>query len=325
MPTNLSGNNKWHLSSHEIRLGKRKLVTMIKVPPLMALHIFLNYIIRSTATLLRLFLTKSRPGLVDLQVGDNQPTRNNIAVVYLARGATVRERDAITPFAQSYKNQPAGIRHELYVVIKGFDKEHERQKAISTFQGLATKFFEFRDDSFDLGAFAEAATLIKEETVVFLNTFSIIRVSGWLFKLVLALQESGVLAGSTASYERCPVVSKAFPSKFPNPHIRTNAFIVDRNFFLRAVEKRKFRTKSDAFDFESGPNSMTAVAISEGHAPVIAGANGESFSCQLWPRSGTFRVGRQSNLLVSDNQTDYFDRAKLVKRIALSHGAWGGH
>lgn len=114
-----------------------------------------------------------------------------------------------------------------------------------------------------------------------------------------------------------------FPS-FPNPHIRTNAFMIDRKRFL-SFNTFSILNKMDACGVESGYEGMTRRLLREGLKARIVGKNGKGYDVEKWHRSNTFRLGKQSNLLVSDNQTRFYETANEETQIVHSLTSWGAN
>ncbi|WP_022722447.1 hypothetical protein [Rhodopseudomonas sp. B29] len=110
---------------------------------------------------------------------------------------------------------------------------------------------------------------------------------------------------------------------FPNVHIRTNGFVIDRRMFLDA-NPGAIVTKIDSYLFESGPDSLTRQVMRRGLEVVVVGADGNVYGVDQWPRSGTFRQGDQRNLLVSDNQTRAFGSMDGVAKTVYADLTWGG-
>lgn len=113
-----------------------------------------------------------------------------------------------------------------------------------------------------------------------------------------------------------------FPS-FPNPHIRTNGFLVSRDQFLKCLADGIPRTKAEAYAFESGSNSLTRQLLGNGLRALLVGRDGKTFDLHSWRTSETFRLGKQRNLLFLDNQTRAFDGMKRCKRHVFSKMTWG--
>jgi hypothetical protein len=115
--------------------------------------------------------------------------------------------------------------------------------------------------------------------------------------------------------------SNIFPS-FPNPHIRSNGFIMKGQIF-RGLLTRNLINKAEANLFESGPQSMTNVIKNLGLKVVIVGKNGTIYDEENWWDSHTFRQGDQSNLLISDNHTRAFMDMSEPSRESHEWLTWG--
>ena len=109
--------------------------------------------------------------------------------------------------------------------------------------------------------------------------------------------------------------------RFPNPHLRTNAFMMDRVRFL-ALDLPGFKSKSDTYGFESGRRSMTKQILRQGLQPVVIDRFGRVYRIPEWKSSSTFRVGEQESLLVADNRTANFGQAGPAHRQYLEKLSW---
>lgn len=109
--------------------------------------------------------------------------------------------------------------------------------------------------------------------------------------------------------------------KFPNPHIRTNAFIIRRQLFL-ALKFPSFRRKAQAYLFESGGSSMTRQIGRQGLNVLIAGRGGATYSPREWDSSKILWQSEQENLLIADNQTDDYAHGSAQRRKFLHAMAW---
>jgi hypothetical protein len=278
-------------------------------------------------------------------------------------------------FLRSYHAHPAGIAHELIVVLNGAEPSDAGRSSTGGYGGRkptdasggssgskpeagsgggalrasllaelsATKYrlIELERPALDLPAYGAAARLIEHERLCFLNSYSTILADGWLTQLARALEDPGVgVAGATGSWEsqaewirgklmywpyQLALLQRArrdYP-RFPNPHIRTTAFAINRLLLLemgleRAADKRA------TYLLESGWHSMTNQIIERDLRPVVVGRNGRAYDIEDWAHSGTYRVGGQENLLVADNRTGDWERASPRLRRRLSRDAWGG-
>ena len=251
----------------------------------------------------------------------SQPPR--IAVAFLARGADSDWEPSCRRFLDSYTAHPAGTPHSFYVLFKGFEDMESLSRAKAMFAGTEHLEMMLDDDKLDIGAYIEWAGRVDHDQICAFNTHSEILSDDWLRKLAvnLALPDVG-LVGATASYESLSSWNDAFPP-FPNFHLRSNAFMVDRRTFCSYTDGMKIRDKVDAFHFESGPRSLSAYIAARGQEILIVGRNGRGYSRKFWPASDTFRLGFQRNLLVADNQTRNFLAMPWPEKRVTALRTWG--
>ncbi len=332
---------------------------------------------------------------------------NKVAVFYLARFA--EGFDAFDRFATSYRNYAAGMDHDLVLIAKGFDKPGQRAALELIFSDINPRIIEVSDDcGLDIHAYREAAILVKNETICFLNTYTRIRSDNWLKKLHDNFDHPDVgIVGATASYESLhtswklihkltwlgtskifidrkttarllwlcrmfneralrsyysrrvrirqflgaafhparrlsrssphrfnqawrEVTAKGAPygevalfPQFPNPHIRSNGFMVARDRFLRY--RLEGTSKMDCCRFESGPDSLTIQIRRDGLKALVVGDNGIGYHIPDWHRAGCFRTPGQANRLFSDNQTDEFERMTEPEQQSIMDMSWGAY
>lgn len=213
------------------------------------------------------------------------------------------------------------------------------------------------DKGFDLVPYFFAAQHLEHRLLCFLNSFSEILDDGWLGKLAAGLAQPGIgIAGATGSWESIhssqrvpmsvmqtvPEIKQASPARklaralrrrwhlaqlqrrfpqFPNPHLRSNAFFISRELFLR-LRLPRIRHKSDAEGCESGRRSLTRQILALGLEPLVVGRDGRGYRKEQWPASRTFRCGEQENLLVADNRTMQYQEADPATRAWLHTLAW---
>ena len=251
--------------------------------------------------------------------------KSGVAVVYLAYGADDYCFSAFDRFISSYKAFPAGISHSLYVAMKCFRSPEELSKAEALFASVGGKVIHMDNYGLDIGAYILAAREIVEKHICFLNHFSEILAEGWLEKMDVHLRRPEVgLVGATGSFERLDHPSIAFP-QFPNPHLRTNGFMMDGELFLTLMADTPLATKEDTYLVESGPSSLTRKVTARGFDVLIVGRNGRAYPQRWWPCSDTFRQGEQSNLLIGDNRTRDFREASEDVKLTLLRFAWGSY
>ena len=238
-----------------------------------------------------------------------------LAIVYLNRGKTEEERISRERFKCAFKRFHPKLRHQLYIINKGF--EHEQIKGEHDFfRDLKPRFIDISDDGFDLDAYREAAIRAEEEIIFFMNTHSEPLQEYWLEKIYNIFCSSPLigLVGCSGNVETHHPFLPDFP-KYPNYHIRTNAFMTSRDDYLLWIGSKNFETKQQAFHFEAGNSSLTRLVESNGQQAFVAGKRGVVTPNTLW-RSGIFRSGFQKNLLVGDNQTRTYQECPLLWKLA---------
>jgi len=113
-------------------------------------------------------------------------------------------------------------------------------------------------------------------------------------------------------------------SYFPNPHIRSNVFMMPGQAF-RDAPIMTGDAKTVGSNFESGFTGLSKRVLDRGQKLYVVGADGRAFDVPDWPNSGCFRSGTQANLLASDNQTVTWDR--MTEQVRNTHRimTWGGY
>ena len=283
-----------------------------------------------------------------------------IAVVYLARGVDGGLLSASAFFA-SYKSRTAGLPNRLYVIAKAWPDRVAYQELKLLAAAAGGEVVDLPDDGFDLVAYYRLAKKLSEDRVCFLNSFSIIETDGWLKRLADVLALPGVgLVGCFGSYgtlrprlknivfntwetaKSKPIkatigdllaytrdywlgrqASEQFPA-FPNPHVRTNAFMLPRGAYLSFWQGKAVpQTKLAVCAFESGATGLTRFIESRGERVVVAGADGSVYAKDKWLESRTFRVPSQGNNMVSDNASRRYLADSREYRRKKEFSAWG--
>lgn len=109
--------------------------------------------------------------------------------------------------------------------------------------------------------------------------------------------------------------------RYPNPHIRTNAFMVERQRFLE-LRVPPFSRKSDAYKFESGRRSLTRQVMAQNLRPVVVDRTGNTYDVTEWKSSMTYWIDQQINLIASDNRTREYAEGSPEFRTRLEDNAW---
>jgi hypothetical protein len=118
-------------------------------------------------------------------------------------------------------------------------------------------------------------------------------------------------------YEYLP----GFP-RFPNPHLRSNGFIIERKRLLDFFGQIE-PTKTAAYAFESGSNSLSTKVLRSGQKLALVDRHGRIYDQSRWSSSNTFRLGNQADIMFSDNQTRIFDALSAAERNTYVMITWG--
>jgi hypothetical protein len=260
------------------------------------------------------------------------------AVVYLARAADGLDR--IERFLSSYRTHPAGMPHDLVLLLKGCNAD-QATAIRGLAQGAACAFLQVPDAGFDLGSYFHAAHRIDHDQVCFLNTHSHIQVPEWLAIMAGHMDDPAVaMVGATGSWESQytswaltrrnlfrpadllrDVYYRTLYPPWPNVHLRSNAFLIARQNFLES--EIPIEIKLDASRYESGWSSLSRRLRRQGRNFFVIRRDGQRYAPDQFPWTGTFRSGRQENLLIADNRTDIYLQAPPAERSHLARLAWG--
>lgn len=265
-----------------------------------------------------------------------------ICVVHLVRKANGTA--PLRAFLESHAHHPPGLEYSLLLLFKGFARDDlsEYQELLADVPHLS---MHVPDTGFDIGPYFAAVKAHDFSYFAFFNSFSLILANDWLAKLYAHASLPGAGAvGATGSWEsishmsadryanrwwgrrlaarwRQMMMERYFPP-FPNPHLRSNAFMASREVLMR-IAVPPMLEKRDAHRFESGTRSLTRQILAMGRTVAVVGADGKAYAPEGWAASATFRGAGQRNLLVADNQTAIFAAAAAETRRRLARDAWG--
>lgn len=262
----------------------------------------------------------------------------DIGVVYLWRRC--EGPDPVRRFVRSLTSHAAGSPCEHFVILKGFGAA-ETCSALTVFASLRAQPILLPDTNFDIGAYLLAARQVNNRRLLFLNTSSEILADNWLGHFNRALSRKGVgLVGATGSWRS--ILSARYPRglrlsnlyrmahfcrdarrypPFPNPHIRSNAFMIDRDCFL-SLAQPDLPDKETTFAFESGYDGMTRKIAAMGLATLVVDRHGAIFAAADWEAAHVFYSGDQEALLIGDKTTAGYQAASPEVRARLHEATW---
>lgn len=267
------------------------------------------------------------------------------AVVYLAVKSYGIE--AFERFVASYLRHEAGAPHDLVVLAKQFDDVEDFAPYRQLLGDVPHKVQFVADQGFDLGSYFDFAANSAYHRFLFLNSLSELLATGWLARFDAALAANpGAVVGSSASMRSVTseIGRMRFPGwpgplqplrrmlgrwrnwlwypHFPNPHLRTNAIMLERTT-IAALRIPRFVSKADTSRFESGWGNLSRQVWKQGGKVLVVDARGDVHDFAGWAISETFWAGDQQNLLVADRQTRMFEDADADRRALLNRLAWG--
>jgi len=263
--------------------------------------------------------------------------------------------DVFKEFIESYKQYHGGYEHNLVLLFNGVKAVEElvQYREFAQMKNVVYKSFH-QKKGWDLEVYRWVASQIESKYVLFLNSYSRFLNDNWLAHFMNAAAHPNVgIVGATGTYHSIYSMIRyetrknnqsriSFKDKFrrykliikniflyrfwfapfPNPHIRTNGFLIERELFLN-LTFISIKKKYDAYRMESGRNGFTQQIIKKGLKPLVVDKNGEIYEIEKWKKSCTFWIGSQVNLLISDNQTRKYLEADHQQKKFFTFMAWG--
>ena len=284
----------------------------------------------------------------------NSANPNTVSVVHLIWPPL--GLDPFNNFISSYCKYSSGHPHELVLLFNGMRTEDELlpyRKVVDS-RNINYRVLLQPEDWQDLDAYFWAAEQLDSKHILFVNSYSEFMYDNWLEKYMQhCIYDDIGLIGATGSWEsyfrsvfidnnvkwernksfrqnfrKLKLMAKAFIywrflfPDFPNPHIRTNAFMIKRQLMC-SLKHEPLRNKMAAFRLESGVNSLTMQVMKRGLQAILIDKYGKTYSMNEWKRAAIFWSSKQENLLISDNQTRKYEFADDATRQKLSIHAWG--
>jgi hypothetical protein len=261
--------------------------------------------------------------------------------------------DQLIDFIENYIKFRPVLKHELIILFNGHSDEKEIEifsECIKSYK-LDIKVL-ISQEHFDIGSYFYASSCLNNNYVLFLNTYSRFLDSTWLDILYDSIQDNNVgVVGCTGAWSDFGgnhfyrgkgllmliyswIVYRFNFYPYITAHLRTNAFIINRKLFLSLRYKspkpsflfylinRNKESKLKSFCFEHGINSMTNQLIKKGYTILIVGKSGLSYPIDRWKESEIFWTGKQKNLLIQDNQTQFYNNASDFEKEIYEKKAW---
>jgi hypothetical protein len=244
-----------------------------------------------------------------------------VAVVYLARVTDEEEIELVDKFIKSLARYKVGANYKLYIGYKDIKKKNLKIIRRILKETTYNEIF-LPSGGYDIGSYVIMAEQISENKVIFFNTSTEIKKNNWLAKMIMNINKKYFIIGGSGSFETLSPVIQNQPI-FPNPHIRSNGFLVDREFFLNIMKKTEIRNKEDAWNIESGRNSISDKIFKIDGQVCVVDKFGIGYDFKRWPVSKTFRLSNQKNMLFSDNRVREYANTETKYKNLLYLNTWG--
>jgi hypothetical protein len=253
-------------------------------------------------------------------------------------------------------------RYKIYIIFKGWEeKKHINPKYFFSNIKKKISFFDFSDDGFDLGTYFKVLKYVDEEYIYFFNSTSrIIDDNFFKFSINAMLDKKLGLLGWAGSFGTLrPSIKKiffklkinininknfmnaiknllidiiAFPyhlylyknfPKFPNPHVRSNAFLIKKDLYEEFSKISKYsETKIESCELESGKNGLTKFVQKKGYDVKVINSKNKIFDIRECDKSETWRTGDKQHVLVADNGTLSYEKMPISRKLFKEYSAW---
>ena len=244
-------------------------------------------------------------------------------------------------FIKHYKKYKSGHKHDLIICLKQNSSKKLKiviEKKLSSFK---FKFFiDNEPNDYDWGSYNRIAKKYKNRIIFFFNCHSYPIKHNWLKFFSDNFNSKSVLA-PTGSYQSISqssfngfyfknfflrlfhgISNIRYFNLFPNPHLRSNCFMVSANEFLK-LDLIFCKNKIDTWKNESGKNGMTKQFQKKNFKLLVINDEGKSFDIRKWKESETYAFKKQSKLLISDKHTREFDNFKKNYKNKYIENIWG--
>lgn len=267
----------------------------------------------------------------------------SIGICHLVRAANGRE--PFEQFIDSFRRGlPTGDDWRLVLIFKGFTGGTEAY--LEQVRDLPVETVDISDRGFDIAAYFRAAQRLMHDELIFFNSFAQLIEPRWFDLFTTHFRKAGIgLVGTTGSWESvtrnhliysrnatslsqvgiklalAAGLAPLFPP-FPNPHVRTNGFMIRRDVFL-ATKKFPVTSRFGSLFYESGWLSLTRQVRARGLEALLVDRHGQAFTPERWNEMQGFRSDGQEDVIVRDNRTREFEDAAPDRKALLQRLTWG--
>lgn len=228
-------------------------------------------------------------------------------VVYLVVTSGRITSDFIARFVSSYRQFPAGIEHDLFVVCNGGPIKQEHG---IMFSGLNAKFYPRKNDvGWDLSAYMDVANGICKEydMMACLGESVYFHRAGWLARFAEVWKKEG------------PGMYGPFATNVVRAHLQTTAFVTSPR--LLRHYPCKIATKKDRYEFEHGPQAFWRRLAEKGYPVRLVTWDGDWLPRDWRKPNNILWRGDQSNCVMWANHCDHYRDADETRKRNWSRSA----
>ena len=263
-----------------------------------------------------------------------------IIVIYLS--SKYVDAKFLSKFVYKYKKHKSGYRHKLIICFKNL-LEDELKKRLKKLKNIKCEIFidPSNKNDHEWGSIKRICEINKKKYIFFLNDYSYPVCNNWLkiitgkikFNRIIGCSASNSSHLSNAFYRHkndsylSAIITilkyLIFVPRFPNPHIRTNGFLIHAKNYLEFIQNKKIDSKFESSLLESGNNSFTNYFIKKGFEVVVVNNKNKIFYKDEWKSSETFSFRNQSGIIISDNQIRKYFKLDKKNKLKNSYKCWG--
>ena len=264
--------------------------------------------------------------------------KNEIIVIYLS--TKYSKISDLNQFIKSYKKYKAGSQHKLIICFKQLSK-HQLAKRLNLIKQIDYFIDPVNINDQEWGTLKRICEIYYNNYIFFMNDFSYPITKNWL-KYFNKYKKNKIILGCTASksshfnnsfyrnsndnyFQACLKILYFFFKipKFPNPHLRVNAFLIKAKDYLRFIQNKKTNNKLQSLILESGYGGFTNFFLNNNYKIKVLNRFGVLYDLEKADFSKTFASNNQEGLIISDKQTRNYEKLTLKNKLKKNKQSWG--
>lgn len=264
--------------------------------------------------------------------------KTEIIVIYLS--TKYSKIHDLNKFVRSYKKYKAGSKHKLIICFKQLSKK-ELTRRLRLIKNIDYFIDPINVNDHEWGTLKRVCQIYNKNYIFFMNDYSQIITTNWL-KYFNKLKKNKMIIGCTASkssnYDNSfyrnhndnyfvsflKIVYFFFTiPKFPNPHLRSNAFLLKAKDYLEFIKNKRVNYKIQSLVLESGYNGFTNFFIKKKYKIKVLDRFGNLHDIDNALLSKTFASYNQEGLIISDKQTRKYDKLFSYNKKKKRKQCWG--